>query len=200
MILILVGASGSGKSTLAKTLCRFSNFEQVVTSTTRPMRKGEENHVSYNFLTDEEFKKINDENGFLETSNYRGWHYGTPYPNKCENLVYVLTPAGARKFKKLFKDEVKIIFLDVDRRSRLIKLLERGDNVDEAYRRNLTDVGQFDNFEFEADYTLKNDKYTKTPVELTGEILQKLNIKVSMEAIKEYLIDCTDVAKTIFGL
>ena len=51
------------------------------------------------------------------------------------------------------------IYLYVDRRSRLINILARGDNIDEAYRRNLSDVGQFDEVIKEVDYVIDNTAF-----------------------------------------
>ena len=67
----------------------------------------------------------------------------------------ILTPAGLRALKRIGAD-VKSVYLYVDRRSRLISILTRGDDIDEAYRRNLSDVGQFDEVAEEVDYVIDN--------------------------------------------
>ena len=63
-----------------------------------------------------------------------------------------------------------VVYLWVDRRQRMIKIIQRGDNIDEAYRRNLSDVGQFDAFEREADFTIKNENYKKNAMEIYSEL------------------------------
>ena len=44
----------------------------------------------------------------------------------------------------------------------MIKCLQRGDNIDEAIRRNLSDVGQFDGIENEVDIIIENESYKKS--------------------------------------
>ena len=64
----------------------------------------------------------------------------------------------------------------------MIKILQRGDNIEEAYRRNLSDVGMFDGIEDEVDVTIDNPKYEYSVKELGDMIitiyqeqLEKLN-------------------------
>lgn len=176
MILALVGESASGKTTTATMFEKSDmNFKRVITYTTRPPREGERGGVDYNFVSDEKFEELVSNDFFLESAEYRGWKYGAAIDIKSkENLVVVLTPAGARALRKAAddagRDDVFIIYIKVDRRIRLMKLLGRGDDIDEAYRRNLSDVGMFDSFENEADYTMYNKYYIKNPEKVFDEI------------------------------
>lgn len=166
MIVVLVGESGCGKSSLAKRFIELNpSFSRVVTFTTRPMREGEEIGVDYNFISKEEFETLKAEGFFLEAAQYREWWYGTPKDIFNDgNKIIVLTPAGARALRRYAAkigslEHIKVIYLFVDRRSRLINTLKRGDNIEEAYRRSLSDVGQFDSFSDEADIVLRNEQY-----------------------------------------
>ena len=49
-------------------------------------------------------------------------------------------------------------------------ILQRGDNIEEAYRRSLSDVGQFDGIEGEVDYIINNDGYKKSIAEMAQEV------------------------------
>ena len=51
------------------------------------------------------------------------------------------------------------VYLYVDRPSRLIQSICRGDDIDEAYRRNLSDVGMYDGVMEEIDYIIDNTKF-----------------------------------------
>lgn len=178
MIVVLVGESASGKSTVAKILEQEQpNFSKVVTYTTRPMRKGEIDGIDYHFINDDEFNKLIEQDFFVEYASYRDWQYGTAINfDKNEDKVIVLTPAGARALKAYAEKHTDIqkylmvVYLWVDRRSRMVKIIQRGDNIDEAYRRNLSDVGQFDAFEREADFTIKNENYIKNAMEIYSEL------------------------------
>lgn len=178
MILVLVGESASGKTTLAKKFEEETDFSRVITYTTRPMREGEENGVDYHFISDKQFDEMNEKGQFIEHAEYRGWKYGTAIDSLFEgNKIVVLTPAGARAMKRSQDKNIyratrqnKIIYIRVDRRSRLTKMLERGDDIEESYRRSLSDIGQFDAFEDEADFTIHNDCYKKSVDEVFQEI------------------------------
>lgn len=174
MNVVLIGASASGKSTLQTMLInREPCFKKIVTYTTRPPRDGEVNGVDYHYVSVEKFAELVDSGFFAEHNSYRGWMYGTP---KCdlqkdyENHVIVLTPAGYREFKKN-NIEALSVYIDVDRRSRLISNLKRGDDIEEAYRRSLSDVGQYDGVKNEVDYVIDNSQYKHNEEEMLQLLL-----------------------------
>jgi guanylate kinase len=159
-MLVIIGESASGKSTLVDKLIETNvGYRKIVTYTTRPMREGEKDGVDYHFITQEAFDALVERDFFVEHAKYRDWSYGTAKAD-CgdKHGVAVLTPAGLRALKRIGID-VTSVYLYVDRRSRLINILCRGDNIDEAYRRNLSDVGQFDQIEKETDYVIDNTKF-----------------------------------------
>lgn len=185
MILALVGESASGKTTTAEIFGKSDmNFNKVITYTTRPPRESERNGLDYYFLDDKKFEELENKNFFLEKAKYRGWNYGSAIDlNTKDNLVVVLTPAGARALRKaaekVGREDVFVVYIKVDRRIRLMKLLGRGDDIDESYRRNLSDVGMFDGFENEADYTLYNDYFIKNPQKVFEEIKNVIGANVN---------------------
>ena len=62
MILILCGKSGCGKDTLFKKLVNEDHlFSPIISTTTRPMRKGEKEGREYYFTDEATFKSRNDE-------------------------------------------------------------------------------------------------------------------------------------------
>lgn len=77
-VLVLSGPSGAGKSSLLNEIindigeCHFS-----ISTTTRPIRAGEEEGVHYLFVSIEEFKKDIEDNNFLEYALVHGNYYGT---------------------------------------------------------------------------------------------------------------------------
>lgn len=181
-MIILLGASASGKSTLQKALINTGNFEKIVTYTTRPPRQGEKDGVDYHFISEEEFQYLKDKDFFVETATYRDWYYGTAKKDcmKDNNFIAVLTPAGLRALKRIGINPTSI-YLKVDRRSLMKMILQRGDNIDEAYRRNLSDVGQFDGLENEVDYVIDNTSFHMNVDEIVQcvlAILEKKNERI----------------------
>lgn len=186
MIIALVGESGSGKTTLANYItskeCENANLKKVVAYTTRPKRDLEVDGVDYYFINDYQFKRMIVDD-FVEFNCYRGWKYGTKINfDDGDDKVVILTPAGVRNLKVYLKnhpeikEKVLVVYLCVDRRSRLIKILERGDDIDESYRRNLTEVGQFDSFDKECDYILFNENYRKTIKSMASDLFKIIRI------------------------
>lgn len=181
MVVILVGESASGKTTLAKMLEEKAGFERVITYTTRPMREGERYGVDYYFIDKEEFDELVNDDYFAEYIHYRGWGYGTAIDvDLRREQIVVLNPPGVRSLKKSLAHwgynnyDCTVVYLNVDRRSRLIKLLERGDDIEESYRRSLSDVGQFSGFENEADLVIDNPNYEKSVDEVYGELFDHI--------------------------
>jgi guanylate kinase len=77
-VLVLSGPSGAGKSSLLNEIiddigeCYFS-----ISTTTRPIREGEQEGVHYHFVSIEEFKQDIEDNNFLEYALVHGNYYGT---------------------------------------------------------------------------------------------------------------------------
>lgn len=170
-MIVIVGESASGKTTLVKEFVKkHPDYARVVTYTTRPPRDGEADGVDYHFVSDETFEKLSNEGYFVEENMYRGWHYGTAFKDcQIDKAIIVLTPAGFRalKMQTMFdEDKPVIVYLCVDRRSRLISMLKRGDDIEEAYRRSLSDVGQFDGVDKETDIVINNAGFMLAPFEV----------------------------------
>lgn len=128
-MLVLVGASASGKSNIAKKLIHDFQFKKVVTTTTRPKRKGEINHVDYHFMTDKKFLKKKDQGGFLETVQYNNAYYGTPKDEAGLDKVLIVEPEGANKIYYHHIEHVVFFYLEAPEPIRMDRMLERGDTL-----------------------------------------------------------------------
>ena len=160
-MIVLIGESASGKTTLANNFInKYPEYHKIITYTTRPKRENEVDGVDYHFVSDEKFDELVKNNFFVEHAKYRDWSYGTAKEDclKDKKAIVVLTPSGLRNLKKINK-KLKSVYIYVDRRSRLINILLRGDNIDEAYRRNLSDVGQFYGVIDEVDFVIDNTQF-----------------------------------------
>lgn len=174
---VIVGESASGKSSIERELIALG-FNKIVTYTTRPMRKEDVDGETYHFITEEQFNDMIEKDLFAEHASYNGWQYGTAKEDCTDDKVVVLTPHGLRQLKKNKDLHIISFYIDVPRRDRLIKILERGDDIEEAYRRNLSDVGQFDGIKDEVDYVISNKGYSWSPLNMAHII------KRSMEWMK----------------
>lgn len=68
--LILVGTTGAGKNTVAKYIEENSDWQRMVTTTTRPPREGEVNGKDYWFVNDTQIEKLIDSNAMIEANNF----------------------------------------------------------------------------------------------------------------------------------
>jgi len=78
-LVVLSGPSGVGKGTICQLLlARNPELRYSVSATTRAPREGEENAVSYYFMSKEQFLAMAEDDGFLEWAELFGNCYGTP--------------------------------------------------------------------------------------------------------------------------
>lgn len=175
-MIVLVGESASGKSSIEKYFVNNYGYKKVVSYTTRSPRPNEVDGVDYHFVSVEEFESLKENGFFAETAVYNDWYYGTAKEDCTNDKIAVLTPHGLRQISKISDISVISFYINVPRRDRLIKILQRGDNIEEAYRRSLSDVGQFDGIVDEVDHVITNHNYQKSIEEMSYEIKQIIDI------------------------
>lgn len=169
-MIVLVGESASGKSSIERYLVENYEYNKVVSYTTRSPRPNEVDGVDYHFISVEQFLSLKEQGFFAEAAVYNNWHYGTAKEDCTDDKIAVLTPHGLRQISKVYGINVTSFYINVPRRDRLIKLLQRGDSIEESYRRNLSDVGQFDGIEDEVNYVIHNDGYEKSIAQMANEV------------------------------
>ena len=203
-MIILVGESGSGKSTIQSYLIKDYGYKSLISYTTRPPRNGETDGVDYHFISEEEFDKKAEEDFFAEIGQYREWMYGSAKDDCTKDKVAVLTPHGLRQMKKIPGLDIVSFYIDVPRRDRFIKILQRGDDIEEAKRRDGSDFGQFDGIKDEVDFVLKNDNYKNTAEFMaktvnfmyeskkfnSNQTKKKLTILCDIDGVVDDLVEC----------
>lgn len=174
-MIVLVGESASGKSSVEKYLVENYGYSKIVSYTTRQPRDGEVDGIDYHFITKSQFNRLKEQGFFAETAAYNGWYYGTAKQDCTNDKIAVITPHGLRQLSKIPDIDITSFYINVPRRDRLIKILMRGDNIEEAYRRSLSDVGQFDGISDEVDFVINNEGYMKSIAEMAKEVYCKVN-------------------------
>lgn len=135
MALFLITApSGSGKTTVANFLGRV--WKECISHTTRPMRDGEEDGVTYYFKTKEEFEKIE----MIEKVAYDGNLYGlskfevNDVLSSNSHAYVIVEHEGYKQIKEKYPQAVGI-FLYMSKEDCLANMLLRGDSLDKAMKR-----------------------------------------------------------------
>ncbi|MDD5901720.1 MAG: guanylate kinase [Lachnospiraceae bacterium] len=174
-MIILVGKSGSGKTSIQEELIKDGKYKRVVTYTTRSMREGEIDGVTYHFISSCEFLKKQSEGFFVETTYYdvasgERWFYGTS--SECfndDNSVLIMNPDGIKAIKGRKDINYTIFYIMCDNKTLKKRLKKRGDNPKEAKRRLKADKKDFKNIEALCDYTIMNGDNC-TPKDVVGMI------------------------------
>jgi len=156
IIIVLIGESASGKSTIEKELVK-KGLKKIVSYTTRPIRKGETDGIDYHYISKEEFLNKLHGKFFAEYTIYNSWYYGIAIPDCKNDSVVVVEPHGFSQLKKIEGLNIISFYIKVDERTRLIRMVERGDNLLEAFRRIFSDQGVFQFIADEVDYVIDNN-------------------------------------------
>jgi len=154
-LILLVGESASGKSTIEKQLVNYG-YSKIVSYTTRPMREGEVNGIDYHYISEEDFLYHLKINFFAEYTVYNGWYYGIAHEDCLDNSVVVVEPHGFRQLLKIPNLHIKSFYIQVPERVRLKRMVDRGDNLMEVFRRIFSDQGLFQFIDKEVDYVVQN--------------------------------------------
>jgi len=116
-LIVITGPSGVGKGTVVeRLLAGVQRIKRSVSVTTREKRPGEEEGVDYFFRKPEEFKRMADENTFMEWAEFAGNCYGTPKEWVEQQLllghdiILEIEVQGAKQIKVRCPDAV-LIFL-----------------------------------------------------------------------------------------
>ncbi len=148
MIYIIIGKTGSGKTFIKDKIVQNKKYTSIVEYTTRDPRESEKNGVDYNFVTDEEFDKMYNNNEFFDTRSYnvvtdngdRIIRYGNVRINDYANKSYIVVTGieGMMNYIKQYgRKNCKIILVKCsDSDTRYDRISHRpGFNKDEYIRR-----------------------------------------------------------------
>ena len=117
IMIILSSPSGAGKTTLVNLLSKLDNFEISISHTTRKPRPQEQQDKDYYFVSEEEFKRLINNQEFLEYAKVFNNLYGTtrtPVINKLnegKNVLFDIDWQGADQIKNKKLDYKLITFL-----------------------------------------------------------------------------------------
>ena len=139
-LFVISGASGVGKSTvLAKVMDQRNDLLFSVSATTRAPRPGEQEGVSYYFVSHETFRNMIEKNEFVEYDEHMGNFYGTPVSQLEEKLtrghvILDIEPNGAFNVRKTRPDAVLIFIAPPSLEELERRLRSRGDTDEEQIR------------------------------------------------------------------
>ncbi len=145
MKLVLVGKAASGKDYL-KTRLKKKGFKIGVSHTTRPPRPSETDGVDYRFTDEATFKQMIEKDQFVEYMHFNGWYYGQTKEDFTHAEVMIMSKDGLDILPEQYRKKCMVIYLDIDRKTRVERLNLREDPNDSVERRLLADDEQFKGF------------------------------------------------------
>jgi guanylate kinase len=182
VMIVLSSPSGAGKTTLVKMLSKKDNYEISISHTTRQPRPSEVNNEDYYFVSEDEFKRLINNQEFLEYAKVFNNFYGTSRTpvidrlNKGKNILFDIDWQGADQIKNKKLDYKLVTFFILPPSKEV--LFERLSNRDmkdkliaeERMKQFVRDVLHWINY----DYVVINDDlencYTKITNLINAEI------------------------------
>jgi len=116
LMIVLSSPSGAGKTTLVKMLSKMDNYETSISHTTRQPRYNEINNKDYYFVNEDEFKRLINNQEFLEYAKVFNNLYGTTRTpvidrlDKGRNVLFDIDWQGADQIKNKKLDYKLITF------------------------------------------------------------------------------------------
>jgi guanylate kinase len=165
LLIVLSGPSGVGKGTVCSALRkRDTDIVYSVSATTRSPRAGEKEGINYFFKTQDEFKKMIEEDQLLEWAEYVGNYYGTPRSYVEEQIevgndvILEIEVQGALKVKEKFPDGVFIFLSPPSMEELRHRIITRGTETDDSVKNRMSVAKEeIDMMEY-YDYVVVNDQ------------------------------------------
>ena len=116
VMIVLSSPSGAGKTTLVKMLSKIDNYEISISHTTRQPRVSEKNNKDYYFVNEDKFKRLINNQEFLEYAKVFNNFYGTTRTpvidrlNKGKNILFDIDWQGADQIKNKKLDYKLVTF------------------------------------------------------------------------------------------
>ena len=199
-LFIITAASGAGKTSLVRALVADNpNIKVSISFTTRQPRVGEKDGEDYFFLDEINFKKMIENDEFLETAKCHGALYGTSKLTvkeafeKGEDIILEIDYQGAFSVKKLFPESISIFIIPPSIDALEDRLNNRGQDSKEDIKLRVAAARNEMSHLEEFDYVTINDDFEKALFELKAIIQSKpeaFKLKTENQILNyKYLID-----------
>lgn len=175
---IISAPSGAGKTSICRRIRSvIPDLSFSVSYTTREKREGEKEGEDYYFISVDAFKRMIDENHFLEWAKVHGHLYGTSRDfvidkiNQGLDCLLDIDIHGARRLKEIYPDGIFIFVIPPsvqELKSRLNgRQTENQDEIDLRLNNAISELKAFEEYQ----YLIINDDFSRAVEELKSIIL-----------------------------
>ena len=206
ILIVISGPSGAGKGTICERLKEQNKNIWLSTSmTTREPRGNENNGVEYFFVTEEEFKKKIEEDGFLEYAIvHNNKYYGTPKDkiadklNEGKDVILEIDIQGSLEIQEKINDALFIFIMPPSMEILKDRLMKRNteseDKVLERFKTAYKEINEVTKY----NYVVINDRIdvatSKVEAIITAEKcrvdrIEEVDLDSKEEVIHETLTD-----------
>ena len=180
-LFVISGASGVGKSTvLGRVMEQRNDLLFSVSATTRALRPGEQEAVSYYYVSKDAFRDMIDRGEFVEYDAHMDNFYGTPKGQLEEKLqrghvILDIEPNGAFTVQKSRPDAVLIFIAPPSMEEVERRLRSRGDTPEDQIQLRLNRAQWEMEQSRQYDYIVNNDQVESCAREILNIIAQEAN-------------------------
>jgi len=188
-LFIVSAPSGAGKTSLVEALVdRCPQVRVSISHTTRTMRPGEQDGVSYHFVTEAAFLEMLSRGAFLEHAQVFENYYGTSQDWVDEQLangldvILEIDWQGAEQIKHQRPQSVAVFILPPSREALLQRLTSRGQDDDAVIERRMSKAADELSHYLQSDYIIVNDNFDQALDELQSVVeSQRLRTQIQIE-------------------
>ena len=199
---IVSAPSGAGKSSLIASILKRFNLDDSlrlsVSHTTRQPRPGEVDHVSYHFVSNEEFEALIARGAFYEYAHVFDHYYGTSkeiveqWLNEGKDVLLDIDWQGARQIREQTPDAKGIFIVPPSLEELNRRLVTRATDAPEVIEKRMNKaMGEISHYD-EYDYVIVNDDFEESVLNMRSIILAN---RSKLDKKKEEISELFDLNK-----
>lgn len=192
-LIIISGTTCAGKGTVINELLkRNSNLVLSTSYTSRKIRKGDIEDVTYHFVSKEEFEKKICNNEFLEYALVHDNYYGTPKAeierelSRGNDVILEIEVQGAKIIKEKFPETILIFILAPSMEDVKNRIVARGSETKEQIIRRFKTAYQELNEIPKYNYVVINDIVTEAVKKIEAILISE---KCRVDRIEEICLE-----------